>query len=221
MQKKAHIFDNDGTLVMGSQECFDEALFQTGQDKKIDGLTRDWIAKTTPGKSAEVTLPLLGVTGERLMECVAYYRHIAQLLLPTRTRWIPGVPEMLEDLRTKGDKIAVLTTTAKGNVDAILKSVNLTNFMQREWILDGTDLPKEKRKPKPDGIYILADRMGKMDVQNTTMTGDHDTDVLAGRAANCRAAILVQGVHTKDGEGEDAHFVAKNIRALHDYLLSI
>jgi D-glycero-D-manno-heptose 1,7-bisphosphate phosphatase len=60
----------------------------------------------------------------------------------------------------------------------------------------------ECRKPKP-GALLEAAKKYEIDLRNSWMIGDQDSDVQCGQAAGCQT-ILIQNPHSKEKRGKSA-----------------
>lgn len=72
--------------------------------------------------------------------------------------------------------------------------------------------PCECRKPKPGMILALAHRHN-IDLSQSWMVGDRDTDILAGNTAGCKTIKLGKSY-------EQATFNCQNLKDAVDYILS-
>jgi D-glycero-D-manno-heptose 1,7-bisphosphate phosphatase len=109
---------------------------------------------------------------------------------------LPGVPEALATLKTAGYALVVVT-----NQPDVARGVTSREVVEEMHRFLGRQLPIDEfrvcmhddsdhcecRKPKP-GLLLAAPRY---DVGRSLMVGDRWRDVEAGRAAGCKATILV------------------------------
>jgi beta-phosphoglucomutase len=77
----------------------------------------------------------------------SYYREIAQL------KYYPDAFETIEELKKRGFKLALVTASARKNMD---KSVNPERQKLFDVIVTGTDIPRAKPNPDP---YLTAQKM--------------------------------------------------------------
>ena len=57
----------------------------------------------------------------------------------------------------------------------------------------------KSKKPDPDGIFFLADKLGLDPGKEMLMVGDHTTDIEVGRRAGCRTVFIEGGIGRKRG----------------------
>jgi D-glycero-D-manno-heptose 1,7-bisphosphate phosphatase len=109
---------------------------------------------------------------------------------------LPGVPEALGRLKAAGYGLVVVT-----NQPDIARGITTMNVVEQLHQFLASQLPIDEfrvcahddrdgcdcRKPKP-GLLLAAPHY---DVANSVMVGDRWRDIDAGRAAGCRATILV------------------------------
>lgn len=98
----------------------------------------------------------------------------------------PRAAALLEDLRSQGKRIGILTRNTKDMAHETLAACGLADFFHPDDILGRTCcLPK----PQPDGILKLLSAWSATPT-DTVMTGDHKFDLIAGRNANATAVYL-------------------------------
>jgi len=175
------IFDLDGTLV-DSRADIATATNHVRSLFSLEALPTEAVADCIgDGVSAllERTLPALdrGTAAkardffrERYAECCA-----------DRTRPFPGIPELLDDLRARGDLLAVCTNKPSGFTRTILAATGLADAFVA---VEGGD---RARKPDPDQIHAIVATADAAD-RERWIVGDNHTDICAGRAAGCRVA---------------------------------
>jgi HAD superfamily hydrolase (TIGR01509 family) len=97
----------------------------------------------------------------------------------------PGVRELMEQCRTRGVRMAITTTTSKGNVDALLRAHLGTAWAQWfEALVCGEDVAR--KKPDPE-VYVKAlQRLGVGPLDTVALE-----DSPGGVAAACAADVPV------------------------------
>jgi D-glycero-D-manno-heptose 1,7-bisphosphate phosphatase len=127
---------------------------------------------------------------------------------PEQMRLLPGAAAALRSLRTAGFACVVVTNQSgigRGMMtEADLRLIHDEMFRQLHCegaALDGLYYcgaapPEEhpERKPAP-GMLLRAARELGIDLSRSWMIGDSARDLLAGRAAGCRGAVLVRSGH--------------------------
>lgn len=88
----------------------------------------------------------------------------------------------LEQLALQGARMAVWTNRDLSSASLILKQTGLDQWV--ETCVSGTCI--ELKKPHPDGLHRILDRLG-CGPEQVTMVGDHEHDVLGAKKAGVRA----------------------------------
>ncbi|MEE9584827.1 MAG: HAD family hydrolase [Candidatus Brocadiales bacterium] len=96
-----------------------------------------------------------------------------------------GVVEVLEHLKERGIKTALLTRNSRRSVEILLKRHKL----QFDVILTREDGPP---KPSPYPVKLISERLG-IDPKYLLVVGDVHFDVFAGKAAGTKTALLCEG----------------------------
>lgn len=120
--------------------------------------------------------------------------------------FLPGVPEAITFLRQEGFELIIVTNqpdVARGWVSR--EAVDIVNeYIGRE--LGISDIRAcfhtEKdncdcRKPRP-GMLLEAAKEHNIDLENSYMVGDRESDVAAGKNAGCKTILISNG--SEDGD---------------------
>jgi HAD superfamily hydrolase (TIGR01549 family) len=91
-----------------------------------------------------------------------------------------GIPELLENLLLKGNRIAILTRNNLQNTKETIRASGLNQFFSDEWILTRDHC---EPKPSPDGIHILLAKW-KAIPSLALMVGDYIYDLECGKDAD-------------------------------------
>lgn len=97
-----------------------------------------------------------------------------------------GARELLTKLRSRGDRIGILTRNSKPNAQATLAACGLAEFFSAELILSRHCCPP---KPSPDGILQLLSSWNAQP-DRSVMVGDYVFDLEAGRRAGSATVYL-------------------------------
>ena len=161
------IFDMDGTLTVSIHD-FDGI-------KRILGLPTD-----RPILEALNDLPTVQAAQlhQQLdaLELEIAHRATAQV----------GARELLTKLRSRGDRIGILTRNSKPNAQATLAACGLAEFFPAAVILSRHCCPP---KPSPDGIWQLLSGWSASP-DRSVMVGDYIFDLEAGRRAGSATVYL-------------------------------
>ncbi|MCP4977428.1 MAG: HAD family hydrolase [Maribacter sp.] len=93
-----------------------------------------------------------------------------------------GVHELLDHISQKRLKTAILTRNCRKSVDVVLNKHNL-HF---EYVISRDDA---RPKPAPDAIFLLS-KMMNIHTDNLLMVGDYKYDIICGKAAGAKTALL-------------------------------
>ncbi len=97
-----------------------------------------------------------------------------------------GARELLTKLRSRGDRLGILTRNSKSNAEATLAACGLAEFFPAELILSRHCCPP---KPSPEGIlHLLSGWNAQPD--RSVMVGDYVFDLEAGRSAGSTTVYL-------------------------------
>jgi len=159
--KRQHwIFDMDGTLTVG---VHDFAMMR--RELGMNDATP--ILETLAAMPTDEAAPLWDKVNE-----LEY--HFASLAKP-----MPGAHTLLEQLRTRGVKMGIITRNLHTVAQQTLRSCGLEEFFLQSYILDRDSCTP---KPSPAGLEHLM-QAWQAQQQDTVMVGDFLYDLQAGKAA--------------------------------------
>ncbi|RKY63577.1 MAG: hypothetical protein DRP99_03800 [Candidatus Latescibacterota bacterium] len=170
------IFDLDGTLVDTEPDirrAVDHALGEMGFPPASPERVRKGIG---PGSEtfAKIMLPEGGK--ERWEEWLFRYRRYYTEHCAERSRPFPGVPEMLEELRSLC-RIAVATNKPRYMAERILDKLKLSRFV--DLVVGPEDV--SRIKPDPEMLELVLTRL-RGEPLETLVVGDTDNDISAGKS---------------------------------------
>ncbi len=170
---EAIVFDLDGTLVNSDAvvlEAFQYALAPYRDDVTVDDLER--IRSRPPSQVFEGLVPR--EKWEETFERLAAYSS-AQV---DRVAAFEGMKETLEAIRQRKFRLALWTGRDLHSARHILKYNGIHSYF--ECAVGGCTV--EKNKPHPEGLLLVADRMG-LNPSSILMVGDHIHDLEGSRGA--------------------------------------
>ena len=188
---RAILFDFDGTLI---RQSIDFSFMR----KVVLDIARDY------GVGAEpfATMPVLelvdrvrgeitsrdGDKAQALFE--AAHRAVIEIELAAaeNARAFPGVPEMLDQLHSRGLRVGIVTRNCRLAVGRVLER----NPMCHDVLLTRDDVAQVK--PDPRHLLAALEMLGVAGGQ-AVMVGDHPMDVLAGRRIGAKTVgVLPPGL---------------------------
>ena len=191
---RAVIFDLDGTLV-DSRADLALGVNLTREALGYPPLEEALVASFVGDGVHKLLLRALPECPERLEEAVAINRrHYAAHLLD-RTRLYPGVAEALEAIGALGFRLGVVTNKPREFTLPILEGLGILGRFGA--VAAGGDGGPLKPDPQPLLRVLEASGCG---APGSWMTGDHCTDLEAGRRAGLRRCFCRYGFGDPRGE---------------------
>ncbi|CBL45679.1 phosphoglycolate phosphatase [gamma proteobacterium HdN1] len=187
------LFDLDGTLVDSVPDltfAVDAMLRRMGRAPAGEENVRKWVGNGATmllrralanenGESESTADPQVG--DALLQQAVQLFNEEYSHYNGTHARLYDGVVETLQDWRTEGAQLAVVTNKPKGFADPLLELLGIHSYFAM--IIGGDCLPE--RKPHPAPLLYVAEQL-HLPVSQTLMVGDSRNDVLAALAAGMR-----------------------------------
>ncbi|MBR1175045.1 HAD family hydrolase [Bradyrhizobium sp. KB893862 SZCCT0404] len=192
----ALIFDVDGTLAETEElhrRAFNHAFARHGLDWHWDRATYKDLLRVTGGKERMrayhnrqwIAPPLSDPDIAELHRIkTAHYAELVETgCCPLR----PGVAELLDAAKARGQRLAIATTTSHGNIDALLSQA-----LGRRWAADfdaivaGDDV--RHKKPAPDVYLEILARL-KLDAADCLAIEDSANGLIAASQANIPVLI--------------------------------
>jgi HAD superfamily hydrolase (TIGR01549 family) len=96
-----------------------------------------------------------------------------------------GAKELLDFLEARGVPTGLVTRNSRRSVDRTLAKHRLSFSV----VMTREDAPA---KPRPEALWIILERL-KVEPAHAIMVGDFKFDILAGRNAGTRTALLLNG----------------------------
>jgi HAD superfamily hydrolase (TIGR01509 family) len=167
------IFDVDGTLV-DSNDAHARAFVEAFREAHHQVEFAD--ARRLIGKGSDKLVPeLIGRYDEAIVErkkAIFRTRYLPGL------RAFPGVAELLATLKGRGCRLAVASSAAKDELDALLEVAKARPYFERT--TDADDAAASK--PDPDIVAAALDALG-LPAQRCVMVGDTPYDAQAAQRA--------------------------------------
>lgn len=186
----AVIFDMDGTLFDSESlycEAFREAYREQGGELDHARYFRD-LAGTT-NESIERALAATAPAGFCPQRFSRRWRELLEALLSDRgLEPFPGVQPLLETLSRSGIRLALASSSPRGEIDRCLALSGLSDFFRDR--TGGDEVPHGK--PAPDIFQLAAARIG-VDPANCLAIEDSSAGVTAALAAGMRVVHVTSG----------------------------
>jgi phosphoglycolate phosphatase len=192
---KAVIFDLDGTLINSLQDIADSmnrALAEKGFPTHDYDSYRYFVGRGLRAL-VERALPEEQRIEENILELYAdLLKDYGENCL-NKTKLYHGIPELLDALKEKELKLAILSNKA----DALTKKI--TDELMSQWsfdVISGTkgEIP---RKPDPAGAFLIMEAIGVLP-EEVLYVGDTSVDMKTAIAAGMFPAGVTWGFRTKE-----------------------
>jgi len=182
------IFDLDGTILDTLDDLTDSvnyALEKHGYPTRTKAEIRNFVGD---GLLMLVRRAIAPETDEVVIQTVlatqkAYYKvHCAD-----KTKPYEGIMGVLEDLKTAGHKLAVVSNKADYAVQILCEQYFAGIF-------DMTVGEKEtvRKKPAPDSVYAVLDEL-QVEKENAVYIGDSEVDIETAKNAGLDAVLVTWG----------------------------
>lgn len=203
-----YIFDLDGTLLDSKEDIAIAVNY---------GLEKLGLGK----RPAEEVVKFVGYGAKKLIEdllpdhpqeikdkLLEYFRKFYAANPVIKSTLYEASVEILESLKHRGKKTAVVTNKYEGISVDILKHFGILDLVD---IVVGADTTAEK-KPSPVPVLYAVEKLGQLP-EKSIMIGDSETDILAGKSAGTYTCLVLHGYGNKQAAlslGPD--FVIKNFK---------
>ncbi|MDZ7764607.1 MAG: HAD family hydrolase [Melioribacteraceae bacterium] len=185
------VFDLDGTLVKSHKNIYDATVHSFNQLKVKFNLPEDEFNKKI-GHHFEDIFNDFGIIVDDFEEFINVYKK-AYFEYIDSSELYDNVEEILDQLKAREFKIALLTTKGQDQADRIINHFNLGhNF---DYIMGRR--PGIAHKPAPDMLLKICEELHS-DPKNTLMIGDTELDILCGKNAGSKTCGVTYGYRTKE-----------------------
>ena len=174
MQKiKAVIFDLDGTLANTLPLCI--KAFRESVEPLINRPVSDAEIIETFGPSEEGTI--MALAPRHYEKGVRDYLHFYESLHDMCPEPFDGIPALLDMLKNKGVRIAMVTGKGKYSTDISLKHFEITHYFE---IIETGSASGPR---KAEGIQVVLNLLSDIKKEEIIYVGDAPGDILASRKA--------------------------------------
>jgi phosphoglycolate phosphatase/pyrophosphatase PpaX len=167
------IFDLDGTLANTLPLCI--RAFRQSVEPLINRSVSDAEIIATFGPSEEGTI--MAIAPDHYDKGISDYLHFYEKLHEMCPTPFDGIKSVLQTLKNKGVRIAMVTGKGKKSTDISLKHFELVHFFE----MIETGSPEGARKA--EGIRLISDRLNDIKKEEMIYVGDAPSDIIASRKA--------------------------------------
>jgi pyrophosphatase PpaX len=192
------LFDFDGTIMDTNNVILQswQHTFRTveGKERSLEEIL------STFGEPLYVTmekmLPQISVEEGAAIYRGFHYDHFTDLI-----SLFPGIIELLDELKTRGLKIGLVTSRLRHTTEIGLNKYDMAKYFDAIITCDDT----EKFKPDPEPALVALERLGSKP-EEALMVGDSIYDILCARGAGIKSALVGWALAMSEEEktGKDA-----------------
>ena len=216
----ALIFDVDGTLAETEElhrQAFNHAFARHGLDWQWDRAVYKDLLRVTGGKERmrayhgrlEIAPPLSDA------DIAALHRiktaHYAELVETGCCPLRPGVTELLAAAKSRGQRLAIATTTSHGNIDALLSQALGTSWASHFDAIVAADDVGHK-KPAPD-VYLETLARLKLDAADCVAIEDSANGMISASRAGI-PVLITRSMFFADDDFSAARCVLNDLSEL-------
>ena len=198
------IFDMDGVLADTGPIHF-ESWLKMASEINVE-FTREFFEETFGQQSVTITRKLLGnnVNDEELVKRAYLKEHYYREMVKDKLEPLPGVIELIINLKDKKFKLAVGSSGPPENVELLLNSLQVKKYFDA--IITADDVSNSK--PAPDVFLIAAKRL-QINPKNCIVIEDAPVGIEAAIKAGMQSIALTT-THDKN-ELISANLIVKDL----------
>ncbi|KHL97550.1 5'-nucleotidase [Paenibacillus sp. IHB B 3415] len=186
------LFDLDGTLTdpkEGITKCVEYALHKLGIGVEHPDLLIPYIGPPLYDSFVHIQ----GLTHEAALQGVDFYRERYRTLGMFENSVIPGVPELLENLRNQGFSLYVATSKPTVFAEEILRHYKLDHFFK---FTAGSNLDGTRSKKREVIQYVLD--QNDIPAAQALMIGDREHDIIGAKACGVPSIGVLFGYGSEE-----------------------
>ncbi|WP_201353278.1 HAD family hydrolase [Hydrogenimonas urashimensis] len=182
---KTVIFDLDGTLVDSQEDITASINHVRTQIYGLDPLDSAFVIDRINKRGLNLALEFYGVTEYEQKAKALFEDHYSRQCVKN-AKTFPGIPELLEALKSKGCDLYIATNAPSKTSEMILQNNNIAHHFTD---IIGADRV-EKAKPDPEVILKIVE---KSKYDEIWMIGDSPKDLMAAQGARVDAIFVTWG----------------------------
>ena len=218
MKYKAVLFDMDGT-VLDTLRDLNAAVNACLEHFSLPHQTLDETRRRVGNGSRrlmELSVPA-GTGDEKIEEMLAWYLPYYNAHANDRTAPYNGIIELLEALRKKGCRLAIVSNKPDRTVKE-LAEIHFPGLL--ETAVGENEAAGIRRKPWPDTLLAAAERL-ESPVKECLYVGDSEVDVLTASRAGMDCASVLWGFRSREEiEAAGGRLFFSSPQELEEYLLT-
>lgn len=180
------LYDFDGTLADTTELVM--ACYRLTMERHLGAVppAEEWLRGF--GTPLEVQMRRFARSRLECDEMIATYRHFQEEQAEGLVRPFRGVMEVLDTLRERGTKLAIVTSRHR---ESTLRAIDICGLTERfEVIVTPEDVSSPK--PHPEPVLVALERLG-VDAGEAIFIGDSPHDIAAGREAGTATGAALWG----------------------------
>lgn len=207
------VFDLDGTLVSSHETIYKATLHALKEINIYPKMPEEDFYKTI-GMHFEDIFAQFGFSVPDFEKFISIYKSIYFDYINLSVVY-PGVIEIINKLRGKNIKTALLTTKGQDHAEIILRQFKL--FDKFNYIMGRR--PGIAHKPSPEPLFKICSDL-KIDIAETLIVGDSELDIQCGKSAGSKTCAVTYGYRAaEDLKKEFPDFIIDNILDV-DYIVN-
>jgi phosphoglycolate phosphatase len=188
-----YIFDLDGTLLDSGKDITLAANYAFERLNLKTFSEEDIISKVGYGAKKLIEDLIPEYPQEIKDKALGYFKEFYYSNPVIYSKLYDGAEETLKRLKELSKKVAVVTNKYEALSVEILKRLNVIDCID---LVVGADTTSEK-KPHPLPVFYTLEKL-RSDKDKSIIIGDSETDVLTGKNAGIKTALVLQGYGNKE-----------------------
>ena len=157
-----------------------------------------------------------GFSEEKSVEAVKFFREYFSVKGLFENEVYPGIPQLLEKLRSAGKTLCIATSKPEKFAEEILEHFDLAKYFHH---ICGAAFD-ESRGSKHEVIEYAIGRCGNPDRSRILMIGDREHDILGAKASGLASAGVLYGYGDRaEHQAAGADYIAESVEKLGEMLL--